>query len=89
MKQRQESPIKEVIMTQFAKVGSKGQVTVPAEVRTNLKIKAGDTISWDIQADGHISMRRVEPINVDYLGAINGTLSEWNSSEDDEAYREL
>lgn len=76
-------------MTQLAKISSKGQVTVPADVRKALHISAGDMIAWDIETDGRIFVRRLEPIDLAYLGAVSGTLSEWNSAEDDEAYREL
>jgi len=76
-------------MTELAKLSSKGQVTVPAKVRQTMHLHAGDTLAWDIQADGKIIVRRVEPIDVDYLSALSGTLSEWNSAADDEAYHDL
>ena len=76
-------------MPSLAKLSSKGQVTVPAEVRKTLHLKTGDILAWEIQSNGQISVRRVEPVDVDYLIALNGTLSEWNSEEDDEAYRDL
>ena len=76
-------------MRQLAKVSSKGQVTVPAEVRKTLQLKTGDTLAWEVQEDGKISVRRIEPIDVDYISALSGTLSEWSSVEDDEAYRVL
>ncbi len=76
-------------MLQLAKISSKGQVTVPAEVRKTLQLKTGDTLAWEIQEDGKISVRRIEPIDVDYISALSGTLSEWSSAEDDKAYRDL
>ena len=74
---------------QLAKISSKGQVTVPAIVRKALHVKAGDTLAWDIENDGRIVVRRLEPIDLDYLSAVSGTLSEWHSVEDNEAYRDL
>lgn len=76
-------------MPQLAKLSHKGQVTVPAEVRKRLQLKAGDTLAWEVQKDGKISVHRVESVDADYLNALNGTLSEWSSAEDDEAYRNL
>lgn len=76
-------------MLQLAKISSKGQVTVPAEVRKTLQLKTGDTLAWEVQEDGKISVRRIEPIDVDYISALSGTLSEWSSTEDDKAYRDL
>ncbi len=76
-------------MPQLAKLSSKGQVTIPAEVRKALHLKTGDTLTWEIQSDGYIFVRKIDPIDVAYFNALNGTLSEWNSPEDDEAYRDL
>ena len=76
-------------MLQLAKISSKGQVTIPADVRKKLHLATGDTIAWETEADGRIWVRRLEPLDLDYLSAVSGTLSEWNSHEDDEAYRDL
>lgn len=76
-------------MSQLAKISSKGQVTIPAEVRKKLHLETGDTLVWETGDDGRIWVRRIEPLDVDYLSAVSGTLSEWNSAEDEEAYRDL
>jgi antitoxin PrlF len=76
-------------MSQLAKISSKGQVTIPADVRKKLHLETGDTIVWETSNDGRIWVRRIEPLDVDYLTAVSGTLSEWNSTEDDEAYHDL
>lgn len=76
-------------MRAIAKITAKGQTTVPAEVRAALHIQAGDLIVWEPQADGSARVRRVQPLELDYLRAIEGTLTEWNSPADDQAYREL
>ena len=74
---------------QLAKLSSKGQITIPAEIRQSLHLKPGDTLAWDIKEEGSVSVRRVEPIDLDYLSAISGTLSEWNSEADEKAYHDL
>lgn len=77
-------------MSQLAKLSQKGQITVPAEVRKRLQLKAGDTLAWEVLENGKISVHRVEePLDTSYLTALNDVLSEWNSAEDDEAYRNL
>ncbi len=81
--------MKGIITMQLAKVSSKGQITIPIEIRKNLHLKTGDTLAWDIKEGGNVSVRRVEPIDLDYLSAISGTLSEWNSETDEEAYHDL
>ncbi|SHN92544.1 hypothetical protein BHECKSOX_1011 [Bathymodiolus heckerae thiotrophic gill symbiont] len=84
-----ESLQKRRLDMQLAKVSSKGQMTIPAEIRENLQLKTGDTVSWDLKLDGSVSVRKVRPLDIDYISALSGTLSEWNSVEDEEAYRDL
>lgn len=76
-------------MPLLAKISSKGQVTIPAEVRKQLQLHTGDTLSWETADDGRIWVRRLAPLDLDYLAAVNATLAEWQSAEDDEAYRDL
>jgi len=73
----------------LAKVSSKGQITIPIEIRQSLHLKTGDTLAWDIKEEGSVLVRRVEPVDIDYISAISGTLSEWNSEADEEAYHGL
>lgn len=76
-------------MTAIAKVTAKGQTTIPQKIRAALKVKPGDLLAWDIAANGHVEVRRVQKADVEYLRAVEGTLSEWNAPEDEEAYRDL
>jgi AbrB family looped-hinge helix DNA binding protein len=76
-------------MTSIAKITSKGQTTVPREIRALLHIKPGDLIAWEQSASGAVQVRRVQPTDVEYLRAVAGTLSEWASEADEEAYRDL
>ena len=71
-----------------AKVTSKGQTTIPKEVREALGLKPGDLILWEV-AEGNALVRRVEPMDLAYLKALEETLTEWASPEDEEAYRGL
>jgi len=77
------------MMPQYAKMSSKGQVTIPADIRRALNVNQGDTLVWETTSQGQVVVKRVEPLDLDYLAAISGTLSEWNSAEDDEAFRDL
>jgi AbrB family looped-hinge helix DNA binding protein len=71
-----------------AKVTSKGQTTIPKEVREALGLKPGDLILWEV-AEGKALVRRVEPMDLAYLKALEETLTEWASPEDEETYRGL
>lgn len=76
-------------MFAIAKITAKGQTTIPQDVRTALHVAPGDLIAWEIGADGTARVRRVQPLDVEYLRAVEGTLSEWAGSADEEAYRDL
>jgi len=76
-------------MRAIAKVTAKGQTTIPREVRAALHVKPGDFIVWEATAEGTATVRRAQPLDLEYLRAVEGTLSEWAGEADEEAYREL
>jgi antitoxin PrlF len=76
-------------MPAISKITAKGQTTVPREIRTALKSKPGDLIAWEIEASGRVAVRRIQPLDVEYLQAVQGTLSEWHTAEDEKAYGKL
>lgn len=76
-------------MLAVAKITSKGQTTIPQNIRAALHVVAGDMIAWEVDAAGTATVRRVHPLDIEYLRAIEGTLSEWAGTADEEAYRDL
>ena len=76
-------------MPAISKITAKGQTTVPQEVRTALKSKPGDLIAWEIEPNGRVAVRRIQPLDVEYLKAVQGTLCEWHTAEDEKAYGKL
>lgn len=76
-------------MPAISKITAKGQTTVPQEIRTALNSKPGDLIAWEIEPDGRVAVRRIQPLDVEYLQSVQGTLSEWHTAEDEEAYGKL
>jgi antitoxin PrlF len=72
-----------------SRLTSKGQATVPARVRRKLNLKPGDTVVFEESGDGAVFLRRAEPLDIEFLAALEKTLSEWNSENDDEAYDDL
>ena len=76
-------------MNAIAKITSKGQTTIPADIRDALQVAPGDSLVWEIQSDGTARVRRVTPLDVEYLQAVEGTLTEWATHEDADAYRDL
>lgn len=76
-------------MLAIAKITAKGQTTIPQNVRIALKVAPGDLIAWEIAEDGTARVRRVQPLDLEYLRSLEGTLSEWAGDADEKAYREL
>ena len=76
-------------MTVVAKITAKGQTTIPQDVRSALHITPGDLIAWEVRPDGTATVRRIQPLDLEYLRAVEGTFSEWTGAADEEAYREL
>jgi len=59
-------------MTALAKITSKGQTTIPQEVRKALGAGPGDLLAWDLAPDGKVTVRRVRPLDL----LIRGRLGE-------------
>ena len=76
------------MLTTSSKLTSKYQTTIPAPVRKLLHLEAGDSIVFDIE-DNHVNIRKAQTIDLVFAQSIEGTLNEWASSEDQEAYCEL
>ncbi|MEO5334988.1 MAG: type II toxin-antitoxin system PrlF family antitoxin [Magnetococcus sp. YQC-5] len=76
-------------MLAIAKITSKGQTTIPQDVRAALHVTPGDLIAWEVGDDGTATVRRVQTMDIEYLRAVEGTLSEWSGPADEEAYRDL
>ena len=76
-------------MIAVAKITAKGQTTIPQDVRIAMHFAAGDLIAWEVGPDGTATVRRIQPLDLEYLRAVEGTFSEWTGTADEEAYREL
>jgi AbrB family looped-hinge helix DNA binding protein len=70
-------------------VTSKGQATIPARVRAKLNLKPGDSVIFEESKTGAVYLRRAEPLDVEFLSLLQGTLSEWNSENDEKAFGDL
>ncbi len=72
-----------------SRLTTKGQATVPLRVRRKLNLVPGDTVIFEESAAGTVRIRKAEPLDLEFLSALEKTLSEWNSENDDKAYRDL
>lgn len=71
-----------------SKLTTKYQATIPAKVRQKLGLAKGDFLEFEI-ADDKVMVRRVTPLDVAFSKALTETLNEWNTPNDEEAYRGL
>ena len=73
---------------ELARVGSRGQTTIPKRVRAAANLNAGDTLAFEVQAD-HLIVRKMPVAEDDYVHGLAHTLDEWNSPQDEKAWRDL
>ena len=71
-----------------SRLTTKYQATIPAKVREKLGVGQGDVIAFEISGN-KITLRRANPADIEYANALTTTLSEWNSRNDEAAYRDL
>ena len=76
------------MQTAISKLTKKYQATVPEIVRSKLKLKAGDVIAFEVESET-VKIRKARPIDIEFASALVPTLSEWESENDEEAYRDL
>ena len=74
--------------TATSKLTKKYQATIPEPVRRLLQLEAGDASAFDIKGDD-VHLRKARPVDLVFAQSLEGTLSEWASEADEEAYRDL
>ena len=75
-------------MLQTSRLTTKYQATVPTSVRKLLQLTAGDLVVFEIEGN-EVRLRRATPLDVAFTQALEGTLAEWSSEQDDQAFRNL
>jgi len=76
------------MQTATSKLTQKYQTTIPAPVRKLLHLQAGDAVAFDIE-DNIVHLRKARAVDLAFAQSLEGTLNEWSSPADEEAYREL
>ena len=65
-------------------LSAKGQTTIPGAVRKLLGLKPGDTLRYEMAADGSVQLRKARKIDLAWARAIETTLTEWHGEADDD-----
>jgi len=76
------------MQTSTSKLTKKYQATIPEPVRKQLHLSSGDEIVFDIDGDD-VHIRKARSIDLTFAQSIQGTLTEWATEADEEAYRDL
>ncbi len=76
------------MQTATSKLTRKHQATIPEAVRSLLHLESGDEIAFDIDGND-VHLRKARPVDLVFTQSIEGTLTEWTSEADEEAYRDL
>ena len=61
-----------------ARISSKGQLTIPADVRRALGLERGDTVSFELQDAGALIRPARAPASL--RGALRGTRIKWENA---------
>ena len=73
----------------LSKVTSKGQTTIPVSVRKKLGLRPGDLVEFKVGKGGGVTLARADGLDAALLKLAEQTFADWNSKEDDEAFRDL
>ena len=77
-----------MVMPMTSKITSKGQTTLPKEIRDKLGVRSGDTLVYEVEGNA-VRVRKAEPIDLAWHRAISSTLAEWDSTTDHENFDDL
>lgn len=66
----------------------KGQATIPVEVRRALRLRPGDQVAFELK-QGKVTLRRADTLDRAFLKLAEAAFEEWNSPEDEAAFRDL
>lgn len=72
----------------ISRISSKGQITLPKEIREAAGLKPGDMVAYEVN-DGVVLLRNVEPFDAAFHAALSNTLDEWATPEDEKAFHDL
>ena len=73
---------------ELARITSKGQMTVSKRVRDAAKLACGDAVVF-VVVDDRVAIRKVQTEADAYLRSVQGTMTEWNSAENEDAWKDL
>ena len=86
-KNKYETDKMETVIT--SKLTTKSQATIPSKIRKILRVQPGDSVAFEVNENSKVMIRKATPIDFEFAKSIEGTLTEWLSDNDEEAYCDL
>lgn len=71
-----------------SKLTSGNQITIPTKIRKFLGLHPGEFVAFEVK-NQKVLIRKATPIDLEFAKSLVGTLSEWLSQNDNEAYCDL
>jgi len=72
-----------------SKLTTKSQATIPGKIRKHLGVNPGDSIAFEVDENNKVFIRKATAIDFEFAQALEDTLSEWTSKNDEKAYHDL
>jgi antitoxin PrlF len=69
------------------RLSPKGQVSLPAEVSKALDLRAGDSVVFEIAADGNVTIRRADPLDPFFHLPLFQALEQWSQDQKATVFR--
>ena len=73
---------------ELARITARGRTTIPKAIREAAGLREGDMLAFEVEGD-HLRVCRIVPDRDGYLLGLSGTMNEWASPEDEDAWRGL
>ena len=75
-------------MVSVSRITTRGRVTIPKEIREEASLSQGDVVAFEVDGGGLVAYRLADGRD-SYSPGLSGTLDEWSSTEDEDAWRDL
>lgn len=71
-----------------SRITQKYQVIIPSKIRKALDLHGGDFVGFELH-DNKVFIRKVTLLDLEFVKALQQTVNEWSSKEDDTLYANL
>ena len=73
---------------EISRLTAKYQATIPQNVRKALKLNKGDAVLFRMEGE-KVVLDKAKAFDKEWAKLAQSTLTEWNSADDDETFRDL